>query len=140
MASKIIKGVLRPSEFLALLYVQFLALLSSFSCAIVQFPCAAVQFPPATAQFPWATVQFLALLSSLYFSFRVSRKQGIFVLLFRQTTHLSIPVYLFFQIRTLLSIFWAQAMPHIPHVRFDFLKLLSSSSHYCQFLAFLLPL
>ena len=100
------------------------------------FPRATVQFPQATVQFPCTTVQFLKLLSSflellssLYFSFRVTRKQGRFLyfFFFSSDIHPSITVYLFFQICTFFPIYW-----HYTHyARFELFVLLSSSSRYC---------
>ena len=61
-APKTIKGVLRPSEVLALLSRSSrYCPVSSRYCPV---PRATVQVPSATFQFPRATVQFLTLLSS----------------------------------------------------------------------------
>ena len=83
--------------------------------------------PCATVQFLALLSSFLALLSSLYFSFWVSCKQGTF-LYFRQTIliHLYHYTYLFFQICNFFPYF---GPIHI----FDFLRLLAISSRYCPF-------
>ena len=88
--------------------------------------------PCTTVQFLALLSSFLALLSSLYFSFWVSCKQGTF-LYFRQTIliHLYHYTYLFFQICNFFSIFWAHIHIWFSQASGHFLALLSISSCYC---------